>query len=173
MVMIELLREYLPAILVAVVIGLIVGFLIFRPRQSVRLTDSAPLRPHMTSSKDSSRRDRRSEAGDLASEAAAAASDVTGELIGAPVHRHLSGGAESADDLVRLKGIGPKLAEILRARGFTRFEQLAHLTPAEVDLLDQQIGPFGGRIRRDRIVEQAAYLARGDVDGFEQHFGKL
>ena len=166
--MIELLREYLPAILIAVVIGLIVGFLIFRPRQSVRLTDSAPLRPHMTSHRIS-----RSEADDLASEAAAAASDVTGELIGAPVHRHLSGGAETADDLVRLKGIGPKLAEILHARGFTRFEQLAHLTPAEIDLLDQQVGPFAGRIRRDRVVEQAAYLARGDVDGFEQHFGKL
>jgi len=168
--MIELLREYLPAILLAVVIGFIVGFLILRPRQSVRLTDSAPLRPHMTST---SRRERRSEADDLASEAAAAASDVTGEFIGAPVHRHLSGGAETADDFVRLKGIGPKLADMLHARGFTRFEQLAHLTPAEIDLLDQQVGPFAGRIRRDRIVEQAAYLARGDVDGFEQQFGKL
>ena len=166
--MIELLREYLPAILVAVLIGLIVGFLILRPRQSVRLTDSAPLRPHMTSHRVS-----RNEADDLASEAAAAASDVTGELIGAPVHRHLSGTAETADDFVRLKGIGPKLAEILHARGFTRFDQLAHLTPAEIDLLDQQIGPFAGRIRRDRIVEQAAYLARGDIDGLEQRFGKL
>jgi len=170
MVMIELLREYLPAILLAVVIGFIVEFLILRPRQSVRLTDSAPLRPHMTST---SRRERRSEANDLASEAAAAASDVTGEFIGAPVHRHLSGGAETADDFVRLKGIGPKLADMLHARGFTRFEQLAHLTPAEIDLLDQQVGPFAGRIERDRIVEQAAYLARGDVDGFEQQFGKL
>ena len=168
--MIELLREYLPAILLAVVIGFIVEFLILRPRQSVRLTDSAPLRPHMTST---SRRERRSEANDLASEAAAAASDVTGEFIGAPVHRHLSGGAETADDFVRLKGIGPKLADMLHARGFTRFEQLAHLTPAEIDLLDQQVGPFAGRIERDRIVEQAAYLARGDVDGFEQQFGKL
>lgn len=171
--MIELLREYLPAILLAVVIGFIVGFLVLRPRQNVRLTDSAPLRPHMTSTLDSSRRNRRSEANDLASEAAAAASDVTGEFIGAPVHRHLSGGAGKADDFVRLKGVGPKLAEMLHARGFTRFEQIAHLTAAEIDLLDQQLGPFTGRIRRDRIVEQAAYLARGDVDGFEEHFGKL
>jgi hypothetical protein len=28
-------------------------------------------------------------------------------------------------------------------------------------------------LRRDRIVEQAVYLARGDIDGFEEHFGKL
>ena len=164
--MMVLLREYWPAILIAVAIGLIVGFLIFRPRQRVRLTDSAPLRPHMPS------RSRR-ETKDLASEAAAAASDVAGELIGASVHRHLSDGADAADDFVLLKGIGPKLADMLRARGFTRFEQLAHLTPAEIDLLDEQLGPFRGRVSRDRIVEQATYLARGDIDGFEEHFGKL
>ena len=166
--MIELLREYLPAILLALVIGLIVGFLIFRPRQRVRLTDSAPLRPHMAKSRDS-----RKEANDLASEAAAAASDVSGEIIGAPVHRHLSGRADTADDFLRIKGVGPKLADMLHARGFVRFEQLAHLTPEEIDIIDQQLGPFAGRIRRDRIIEQAEYLARGDVDGFEQHFGKL
>lgn len=166
--MTELLHPYLPVILIAVLIALVVGFLVLRPRQRVRLTDSAPLRPHMTSTRDSRR-----ETNDLASEAAAAASDVTGEFIGAPVHRHLSGGADAADDFLRLKGVGPRLAEMLHARGFTRFEQLAHLTPEEIDMLDQQLGPFAGRIRRDRIVEQAAYLARGDVDGFEEHFGKL
>jgi predicted flap endonuclease-1-like 5' DNA nuclease len=169
MVMTEFLNAYLPAILIAVLIGIVVGFLIFRPRQRVRLTDSAPLRPHMTSRS----RDSRREANDLASEAAAAASDVTGEFIGAPVHRHLSGGGDTADDFVRLKGIGPKLADLLHARGFSRFEQLAHLTSEEIDILDAQLGAFRGRIRRDRIVEQAAYLARGDTDGFEQHFGKL
>ena len=167
--MIELLREYWPAILVALVIGLIVGFLVFRPRQRVRLTDSAPLRPHMAGSG----RDRRSEAKDIASEAAAAACDVSGEIIGAPVHRHLSGGGGRIDDFQRIKGVGPRLADMLSARGFTRFEQLAHLTPQEIALIDEQLGPFRGRLQRDRIVEQAAYLARGDVDGFEQQFGKL
>ena len=54
--MVEVFREYLPAILIAIVIGLVVGFLIFRPRQRVRLTDSAPIRPHMTSAKRDSRR---------------------------------------------------------------------------------------------------------------------
>lgn len=166
--MTELLREYLPAILIAVVIGLIIGFLIFRPRQRVRLTDSAPLRPHMANARVS-----RNEADDIASEAAAAASDVTGELLGAPVHRQLSGGSDPADDFERLKGVGPKLAEMLRARGFGRFEQLAHLTPEEVEIIDDQLGAFRGRLRRDRIVDQAVYLARGDIDGFEEHFGKL
>ena len=165
--MIELFNEYWPAILVALVIGLIVGFLIFRPRQRVRLTDSAPLRPHMANTRDS-----RKEANDIASEAAAAASDVSGEIIGAPVHKHLSNGP-SPDDFQRIKGVGPRLADMLHARGFDRFEQLAHLTPQEIDMIDEQLGPFRGRLRRDRIVEQASFLARGDVDGFEQQFGRL
>ena len=164
----ELLNEYWPAILVALVILLIVSLLIFRPRQRVRLTDSAPFRPHMPA-----KRDSRAEANDIVSEAAAAASDVSGQIIGAPVHRHLSNRAGAIDDLQRIKGVGPKLADMLRERGYMRFEQLAHLTSEEVDLLDEQLGPFRGRIRRDRIAEQATYLARGDTDGFEQHFGKL
>ena len=166
--MTELLNEYWPAMLIALAIGLIVGLIVFRPRQRVRLTDSAPIRPHMANTRDS-----RAENNDIASEAAAAASDVSGEIIGAQVHQHLSDQGATADDLQRIKGVGPKLADMLRSRGFVRFEQLAHLTPAEVEILDDQLGPFRGRIRRDRIAEQATYLARGDVDGFEQHFGKL
>lgn len=162
--MVEQLREYLPAILVAIAILLVVGFLVFRPRQRVSLTDSAPVRPHMSV---------RAEANDLAAEAAAAACDISGEIIGAPVHKHLGASGETPDDFQRIKGIGPRLAEILNARGFTRFEQLAQLSQEEIDLLDRQLGAFSGRIRRDRIVEQAGYLARGDTDGFEEHFGKL
>ena len=166
--MAEVVSQYWPAILIALVVALIIGFLIFRPRQRVRLTDSAPVRPHMTT-----KRDSRAEASDIVSEAAAAASDVSGEIIGARVHQHLSNTGGAIDDLQRIKGVGPKLAEMLKERGYMRFEQLAHLTPQEVSMLDEQLGPFRGRIQRDRIAEQATYLARGDTDGFEQHFGKL
>jgi predicted flap endonuclease-1-like 5' DNA nuclease len=166
--MIELFNEYWLVLLVALAVAAIVALLLFRPRQRVRLTDSAPIRPHMTSNRDS-----RSENNDIASEAAAAACDVSGEIIGVQAHKHLSADAGALDDLQRIKGVGPKLADMLRGRGFMRFEQLAQLTPQEVEMLDDQLGPFRGRIRRDRIAEQATYLARGDVDGFEQHFGKL
>jgi predicted flap endonuclease-1-like 5' DNA nuclease len=162
----EFIREYWLLILIAVLAALVVGFLLFRPRQSVRLTDSAPVRPHMMQS-------RRPEGRGLAGEAAAATSDLAGELIGASVHRELSGEGNPADDFCRMKGVGPKFAAALHALGFTRFEQLAHLTQAEIERLDRQLGPFAGRIQRDRIVEQAAYLARGDIDGFEDRFGKL
>jgi len=69
--------------------------------------------------------------------------------------------------------VGPKFADALHGAGFVNFQQIAGLTPVEVDRLDSQLGAFAGRIKRDRIVEQADYLARDDIDGFEQRFGKL
>ena len=77
------------------------------------------------------------------------------------------------DDLERLKGVGPKLAAMLAAHGLTRFDQIAKLSGSEVERLDADLGAFRGRLQRDRVVEQADYLARGDIDGFEQRFGKL
>jgi predicted flap endonuclease-1-like 5' DNA nuclease len=47
------------------------------------------------------------------------------------------------------------------------------LSPTEIERLDARLGTFAGRITRDRVVEQADYLARNDIDGFEQKFGKL
>jgi len=108
----------------------------------------------------------------IAGEAAAATTDLTGNIISAPVHRALEGAVPS-DDLCILKGVGPKFADALHAAGFYNFAQIAGLTPLEVDRLDDQLGAFRGRIARDRIVEQAEYLARNDTDGFEQRFGKL
>jgi predicted flap endonuclease-1-like 5' DNA nuclease len=152
---------------IVVVVALVLAFVLLRPRQRVRLTQTAPVRPHMAYSK------QPPEGRGLTGEAAAATSDVTGELIRAQVHRKLDGVADDRDDLSLIKGIGPKFADALRAAGFVRFEQLAHLTPTEIERLDAQLGAFSGRITRDRIVEQADYLARGDIDGFEQRFGKL
>jgi predicted flap endonuclease-1-like 5' DNA nuclease len=154
--MVELLEAYWPVVLVALLIGLIAGFLIFRPRQRVRLTDGTPVRPHMAHGNTAS---------GLGHEA-----EVTTKYVLASGHTSTTG---SADDLEKLKGVGPKLAAMLGAHGLTRFEQIAHLTDSELGRLDRDLGPFRGRLQRDRVVEQADYLARGDIDGFEQRFGKL
>jgi len=98
---------------------------------------------------------------------------VTGAIFRAPVHQQLDGEKLPHDDLCRLKGVGPKFAEALRSVGFTRYDQIAALSPIEVERLDTRLGTFAGRLSRDRIVEQADYLARNDTDGFEQRFGKL
>jgi predicted flap endonuclease-1-like 5' DNA nuclease len=160
----DLIREYWW--LIVIVVALVLAFIVLRPRQRVPLTDSAPVRPHMAYS-------RPPEGRELAGEAAAATSDVTGELLRAAVHRELDGVKEPHDNFCMLKGVGPKFADVLHALGFYRFEQIAHLTPTEIERINPQLGAFRGRLTRDRIVEQAEYLARGDSDGFEQRFGKL
>jgi predicted flap endonuclease-1-like 5' DNA nuclease len=162
----EFLNAYWPAILVAVAILAILAFLLLRPRQRVRLSqDETPLRPHM--------QQREHERRGLAAEAAAAVGDVGGEIIGAPIHESLPGASGPPDDLTRLKGVGPKFARLLNDLGISRFDQLSRLSEGDVDRLDQQLGPFRGRLARDQIPLQADYLARGDVDGYEQRFGKL
>ena len=77
--------------LIVIALALVVAFFLLRPRQGVRLTDSAPVRPHMQPSK-------RAEGRGLAGEAAAATSDVTGQLLGAPVRRELAGESLPGDD---------------------------------------------------------------------------
>ena len=78
-----------------------------------------------------------------------------------------------ADDFTRMKGVGPKLAERLNALGVTSFAQIAALTPEQAATLDAELGTFQGRIHRDRWIEQAGFLARGDTTGYEAVFGKL
>lgn len=160
----EFIQLYWPVFLVALITGVIVGYLYFRPKQNVRLSDSVPTRPHMTHA---------AEGKNIADEAAAAATDIAGQLLRTRVHEQLPGASGPPDDLLRLKGVGPKLAAMLNERGITRFDQIAKLSPGQVEVIDESLGAFRGRLSRDRVLEQADYLARGDVDGYESRFGKL
>lgn len=177
----ELWAAYWPVILIAVAIGLVVGILIFRPRQKVTLSRTdEPVRAHMRQQpaitpqhdippqvvRTAPRREG------IVDEVAAATSDVVGQVIGSPVHANLPEG-ETPDDLQRMKGVGPKLATMLNAQGLMTYGQIAALTPSDVERIDAELGAFRGRLSRDRIVEQAAFLARGDTHGYEASFGKL
>jgi predicted flap endonuclease-1-like 5' DNA nuclease len=77
------------------------------------------------------------------------------------------------DDLTRMKGVGPKVATLLAEMGVTHYSQIAAWGDDEITAVDARLGAFTGRITRDRWVEQAGYLARGDIAGFEAQFGKL
>lgn len=164
----EFFQFYWPVFLVGLIIGIAVVLWMMRPKQNVRLTDMAPTRPHMTEAAKQAGEGRR-----ITDEAAAAASDVAGQMLNAKVHQELPGASGPPDDLVKLKGVGPKLAGILNERGITRFDQLAKLSPGQIEALDASLGAFRGRFERDRIQEQADYLARGDISGYEAKFGKL
>jgi predicted flap endonuclease-1-like 5' DNA nuclease len=80
---------------------------------------------------------------------------------------------EGGDDLTRIKGLGPKLAEQLRGLGVTSFAQMAAWDDAEIDRIDGQLGRFQGRIRRDDWPGQARLLAANDIAGYQAQYGKL
>ena len=78
-----------------------------------------------------------------------------------------------ADDLTRIKGVGPKLVALLGSLGIARYDQIAAWSEADIARIDPQLGAFKGRIVRDDWVGQCRYLAAGDVAGFEARFGKV
>ena len=95
-----------------------------------------------------------------------------GEIISAAATSSATS-LDDADNLTRIKGLGPKIATLLRSLGVTRFDQIAAWSEADVARIDPQLGTFHGRIARDNWVEQARYLSAGDVSGFEARFGKV
>ncbi|MGZ8285637.1 MAG: hypothetical protein ACXW27_05420 [Allosphingosinicella sp.] len=153
-------QDNLVLLVIAVLIGLAIALWAFRKSGS---------RGNLTSD----RRTDGPEGNGLQDEFAAATQDVAGEILGVDAHPTIPGASGPPDNLRLLKGVGPKLAAQLNEFGITRFDQLAGLTGTEVALLDKRMGAFEGRIARDRLVEQACYLERGDTDGFEAKFGKL
>ena len=163
-------------IIIAIIVGLAIGWWIFRRvRRDKKSEVAAPpkaLDQDRPLAASPLRRDG-SEGNGLFDEGAAATTDVAGEVLGVQVHAELPGASGPPDNLEVMKGVGPKFVARLNECGIIRFDQLARLSPNEVALLDDRMGPFKGRLVRDRVVEQAAYLARGDRDGFEAKFGKL
>lgn len=72
-----------------------------------------------------------------------------------------------ADDLKRLKGVGPKLEQTLNDLGFFHFDQIAEWTPEDVEWVDARL-KFKGRIERDGWIEQAKILAAGGETEFSK-----
>lgn len=77
------------------------------------------------------------------------------------------------DNLRLIKGVGPKLNTLLISLGITRFDQIAEWKEAEIIEVDQYLDTFSGRITRDAWIDQAKFLARDDIAGFEKKYGKL
>ena len=65
------------------------------------------------------------------------------------------------DNLMRLKGVGPKLAEMLNAQGVFTFQQIAAWGPDEIEWIEAKIEGFSGRVVRDDWVGQAKVLVEG------------
>lgn len=80
-------------------------------------------------------------------------------------------GEKPADDLVKIEGVGPKVAKVLNTAGILSFADLAQAKSADVQkVLDaaglQMMNPDGW-------IEQAKLAAKGDWAAFEKIQGEL
>ncbi|MEP5761219.1 MAG: hypothetical protein ABJ327_18255 [Litoreibacter sp.] len=77
-----------------------------------------------------------------------------------------------ADDLKKIKGVGPKMEKMCNSLGFWHFDQIANWTEAEVAWVNANLEGFSGRVTRDKWVEQAALLATGGETEFSKKVDK-
>jgi predicted flap endonuclease-1-like 5' DNA nuclease len=64
------------------------------------------------------------------------------------------------DDLVRIHGVGPKIARLLTSMGITSYRQVARFTPDDVAIVNDALEVFPGRIERDDWIGSARELHR-------------
>jgi predicted flap endonuclease-1-like 5' DNA nuclease len=74
----------------------------------------------------------------------------------------------AVDDLKRIKGIGPKLEEMLNGMGIHHYRQIAAWGPEEIAWCDDNLEGFKGRVSRDDWVAQAKILAAGGETEFSR-----
>ncbi|MCA3439208.1 MAG: NADH:ubiquinone oxidoreductase [Rhodobacter sp.] len=78
----------------------------------------------------------------------------------------------AADDLKRIKGVGPKLEQLCHSLGFYHFDQIAAWTADEIAWVDENLEGFKGRVTRDDWVAQARILAAGGTTEFSDRVDK-
>lgn len=66
----------------------------------------------------------------------------------------------NADDLTRINGVGDKLAAVLNDRGIFTYRQIAAFDEKAYQWLDETLGAFKGRGKRDDWAGQAAALLK-------------
>ena len=180
----ELIEAYWPYILIAFVIGLAVAWFVLvanrktsvvgekkdvldegaeRAQRNQALIDTPPAAGELSSVANTREVAHASATADA--EAGASVAPSTPEVTDTPA-------PSDGDDLTRIKGLGPKLAALLRTLGVTSYAQIAVWDDAEIDRVDAQLGRFQGRIRRDDWVTQAKLLADGDESGFTARYGQ-
>ncbi|MCL4187341.1 MAG: NADH:ubiquinone oxidoreductase [Rhodobacteraceae bacterium] len=166
------------ALFVAVVLGILFAWLFLRPLPAPAVPGSAgrPAAPAAPAATDPEARPapavpaaRTASAPPPAAPAVAAApAQSPAPAASAPPPRLDAARAGGADDLKRIKGVGPKLEDMLHRMGVFHFDQIAAWGPAELAWVDDNLEGFRGRASRDRWVEQARQLAAGGETEFSR-----
>lgn len=79
---------------------------------------------------------------------------------GEPGNLLLEAGFGNADDLEKIRGIGPMLRQLLNDVGVFYYWQIASWNDGEVAMIDEKLPGYHGRIARDQWVDQAAMLMK-------------
>lgn len=126
-------------LLAAFFIGCLVGFMLKRMLGPRRQTASAPQPDQQQAAGSSATRDL---------------GDPALGLLDGPI-----GG--QADDLKKIKGIGPKLESVLHDNGVYHFSQIAAWNAKSITMMNARLS-FKGRIEREKWVSQAKALVKAN-----------
>ncbi len=72
----------------------------------------------------------------------------------------VNGSGDEADDLQRIKGVGPAIEKTLNRLGIYRFYQIAGMSEVEIDRVANELRGFRSRIYREDWIGQARLLQR-------------
>jgi predicted flap endonuclease-1-like 5' DNA nuclease len=78
----------------------------------------------------------------------------------------------NADDLKKIKGVGPGLEKTLNENGIFHYDQIGAWSKADVAYVDEKMLRFKGRATRDEWVKQAKTLAKGGETAFSKKVDK-
>ncbi len=79
---------------------------------------------------------------------------------------------DGADDLKKIKGVGPKLEKMLNGMGIYHFDQIASWKAEELAWVDENLEGFKGRASRDNWVSQSQTLSGGGETDFSNKVDK-
>ena len=85
---------------------------------------------------------------------------TAGDRVSEIASRTAGGLTPPHDDLIRIHGVGPKIAKLLMSHGITSFRQVARLSPEDVEVVNEALDVFPGRILRDDWIGSARELHR-------------
>lgn len=158
-------------LLVAFLLGLILGWLIWRYGKEAG-EDAGALRRQCDSLKAENQELKAKlstcqnslAAKSVAPVATMAAAPVAAAATAAPVAGTKPQGLSAprggkADDLKQISGVGPKMEKLVNSLGFYHFDQIAGWSASEVAWVDDNLEGFKGRVTRDNWIDQAKVLA--------------
>ncbi|MEL6573533.1 MAG: hypothetical protein AAFQ64_17895 [Pseudomonadota bacterium] len=155
-----LLTEIWVLLVLAALIGLIAGWLIFGNQAATAGAGDAD----RLQAENAQLRSQLAAAEAPAVETASAAPTMTGtvpEQLDAPRDG-------KADDLKRISGVGPRMEQMCNMLGFWHYDQIANWTESEIAWVDENLQGFKGRLTRDDWVSQAKILAEGGETEFSK-----